>query len=358
VARSVFVGECFVPAERMEDMEAAAGKGFSEEEALLKTVAEAAERFGAWQANDVLPVATDAVRSHGLPAFHPFGDEYHAYLAAGAPPLPLAAVTEYVSGETVAVPRCLLPFPFLARDGCRRPTRSETTGLAAHPTLVGALTRGVREVLERHDLYTGLLHKAPGWLLALTWARGLSCDLEALIGELQLHGDVWLVRYPSALCPIVHAFLRCASTGRVARGTASGLSLAEAARDSLLELVQIYGQSLRRPPVTNPEPFVRWSLTEVADELTEYLHALPHESRMDPGGGTSTDADEAGQLADIADGLRRGGSELLWAALPCPIESWWVVRVLVPGLATNTHASESAGGRRVANPTFPHGVPS
>ncbi len=62
-------------------------------------------------------------------------------------------------------------------------------------------------------------------------------------------------------------------------------------------------------------------------------------------------------LEEIKISLKLNKKPLLVADLPCSIEEWFAVRVLIPGFTTHQYASESAGGREIINPIFRHGVP-
>ncbi|HUW77316.1 MAG TPA: hypothetical protein VMV52_01035 [Candidatus Nanopelagicaceae bacterium] len=51
------------------------------------------------------------------------------------------------------------------------------------------------------------------------------------------------------------------------------------------------------------------------------------------------------------------GSEMLVIEIPVQVLGRWTVRVLGPGLVSNFHKSNSAGGRRLFDRTFPYPVP-
>jgi ribosomal protein S12 methylthiotransferase accessory factor YcaO len=342
---SIFIGSCSTPSGSVEDLESNSGKGYTRIEAMHRLVGEAVERFAAWRTNDwSLPPAPEGARSYALSAFHPFGPPWDAYRKAGSPPLPTVAARDIVRDEIVSVPECLVSFPYLPRTGVR-PSFSDTTGLAAHTTFDAAASHGALEILERHNLYPNFIQQRPGVVIepqgvVAGWCAGV-------VDELRAAGTLWLLRYPDELeLPIVHAFYQDAQTGYMARGSGNGTSLASAIDDAVVELVQVLEQVRRGPPELHPEGHLDWMDPRVVARVRAYLNAQPVRATAElfPG--------------NVLARLRDFDRPVLVVRVPVGGTSWHVVRVLMPGLTTHQHASESEGGRCLLHPAFPYGIPS
>ncbi|MBW3602189.1 MAG: YcaO-like family protein [Actinobacteria bacterium] len=178
------------------DRRTAAGGGAGATDAAAKHAAlgEAYERYGAWAAPLVLRPRHD-VPAAERPNFELFTrrqqrrrDFPHAALAAAD--APLTDATDLVTGATVWVPAALVSL-----DG-RFGRVATSSGLAAAPTLAGALLRALQELVERDALTTTWLHgvaarrvpsDGPAAVLDLTpqWSPH---PVAAVVGSIPLHG--------------------------------------------------------------------------------------------------------------------------------------------------------------------------
>lgn len=360
-----FTGSCLTPCGGESFLESNFGKGTQLEQARRTTVGEAVERFASWRANHPPPPPPEPPSRHyRLEDFHPSGPSWLEYLARGASEeLPARAVRDELTGALVSVPECLIPFPFTPPTPQVDPD-ANTAGLAAFPTREGAVLRGALELLERHNFYPAFLHLAPGELVPL---ERLGQDPEAatlrrLADALAArHMRLWLICYPEDFgLPIVQAFLHDRAAGHLSRGSGSGRTLAAAALRALLEALMTWEQhEFSRQAGEDEDPhrardsYAAWRSPELIAQVVAYLDRQPALARSVP-----SYADDAALLAQVKGELRRRGIPLLVADLPCPVQGWSAVRVLLPGVTSTQQPSESAGGRRLMSPAFRYGVPT
>lgn len=353
-----FLASCAPPCRGIAFLEGCNGKGFDRSHALLTAMGEAIERFSANEAGLALPHDRPAPSDYPLSDFHPREDRrYKAYLEAGSPPLCGYPASDALSGRPARVPECLVPFPYLPPRN-RPAFASDTAGLAAYPSRAGAILRGATEILERNNFYPHFLHQRP--------AIDLGEDRDALgprvaerIARLErsLPARVWLLEYPEAHgLPIVHAFLLDRRAGHMSRGAGAGTTVASAAERALLEALMSRAQHehIRHTPgLRGQGGFRDWARPAHVRDLIAYLDRHPK--------GASTArpaADEAALFDRLTAFLRAREVPLLVADLPCPVEGWSAVRVLLPGLTCHGDASRSAGGRALLDAPFRLRIPT
>ncbi|AKT42423.1 YcaO-like family protein [Chondromyces crocatus] len=353
-----FMASCATPCRGIAALEGCNGKGLDRRHAVLTALGEAVERFSAAEAGLLLPTEPPPPTAYPLSAFHPREDRHYvAHLQAGAPDLPGYPVSDELTGRPTRVPECLVPFPYIAPRNRPR-FASDTAGLAAYPSRDGAILRGASEVLERNNLYPHLLHQRPA--IQLRGERdALGPRVLHLVERLErsLPARVWLLEYPEAhRLPIVHAFLFDLRAGHMSRGTGSGTTVAHAAERALLEALMTRAQHehLRNNPELRADGGFRdWASPHRVRSLIAYLDRQPSApSTARPA------ADDTAQLDRIKDHLRAAQIPLLVATLPCPVEGWSAVRVLLPGLTCHAHASRSAGGRALLGASLRLRIPT
>jgi ribosomal protein S12 methylthiotransferase accessory factor YcaO len=259
----------------------------------------------------------------------------------------MTAVDE-LTGKRVRVPKALVVFPYLSND--LRPSLGVTTGLAAYPTRVGAVVRGLREVLDRDNFYRNFLQMRPAVRL-IDDAVGAGLEVAQAVGP----RDDWLVfAYPEKRfgLPMVQAFFHDRVDGVMVRGTGSGLSWQAASRAAILEATQLLYQARKMVPDTVWSGYPAWSTPTVITELRDYLGSQP----VDEPPAVAWERDEE-QLSALLGRLAVVGMPVLVTAFRTPAHDWHVVRVLVPGTTTCQYSSDSAGGRALLNAPWRHGIP-
>ncbi|MHB8294505.1 MAG: YcaO-like family protein [Acidimicrobiales bacterium] len=360
LVRGVVLGTCLTPAPGLPaDLEVNSGKGIDKESAVTTTIGEALERFSALAANGSLSRLrpdVSSIRHLSLADFHPWGDPYEEYLAAGSPPLPEVVAAVSGTGGTAAVPECLVPFPYLGNNGTR-PTFNDTAGLACHTEPAEARIRAASELLERNSLYVHLLHEAQGRALSVSGLDLGSAGLAELAARAApgAHERIWLIRYETweHLFFIVHAFYRPLDGAYIARSSGSGFTMSSAVRAALLEVAQTREQKERGHPKRLGCGHAAWSTPEVVDRVSAYLDAQLPSTAVDgiePAG--------AMRMPILEQVYRQLGSEMLIVELPVDIPGRTTVRVLGPRLVCNPYTSNSAGGRKLVRRSFPYDIPS
>jgi ribosomal protein S12 methylthiotransferase accessory factor YcaO len=343
-----YVATCRTPAGGQDHLEGNSGKGITPEAAITGAVGEALERFAAYEANWSLPPARDALQRIDIADLHPYGAAWERQRRAAAAPVACVEGFRLADGAIVAVPKALVTFPYLGAD---RPTDGITTGLAAAPDSDSAVLRGLREVLERDNLYNAFTEMRPG----------LRLDLTEVLGQLGLdsafRGDVWAVHWPhdGYVLPDVHAFHHDPHTGVLVRASGSGVSFQEAAEDALTELCQVHFEAVRAGAAgeaTSPA-HAEWARPSVIDKARRYLDAQCHGDPL-----AVPYSDDTAQLDYLVRRLVDLGTGPIGVRLPLRGPDWTVVRVLVPGATTSPYASQSRGGRRLLNPHWSHGIPT
>lgn len=356
---AVHIGRCRTPAGGLvPDLESNSGKGLSFEQAETSTVGEAIERFTAWDANAMMRVAPpNDLPSYRLEEFHPWGPAWEEYIAAGTPPVRLTVARSVADGSTVAVPACLVPFPYLPPRGELRCTYNDTSGLACHPAYDVAVLRASLELVERHNLYTNLLHERDGVCLEPAEIDGISTPVQGLLNAIQARGRLWLLTYPhdALRAPVVHAFWRPDHGLYVARGSGSGLALANAVEGALTELVQVNEQFRAGPPHRLGRGHIDWASPSVVIHLSGYLDRQPVGEQLPP---EVVALPAASAIDQLSRRFVQHGSRLLAVSLPCPVEGWSVVRVLAPTVVTNQVASACDAGRLLSGSTLPYAIPT
>ncbi|MEV5979566.1 YcaO-like family protein [Streptomyces sp. NPDC052114] len=355
-APGLWLGHCRTPAGALAaDLESNSGKGTTAAQARISTTGEAVERLAAWRANTHLqriPPET-ATEHHSLEDFHPWGAPLRQYLADGRPPLPATPTRRAHDGAQVAVPLCLVPFPYQPLPGETRPTSNDTTGLACYPDRDEAILRGGLEVLERNTLYRNLLHLRPGLALdPWRWAT----DPPALVPHLTDTGRLYVIGYPHTppVAPVVHAFLLRSDGRYAARASGSGRTLRAATDRALLELLQVDAQFRTGVPERLGVGHRQWSSPEAVDCLGHYLE------RSATGNEPPAELVRLTQhepLRDLAHRLHAAGTELLVADLPSSVKGWHTVRVLAPRLVTHQNEAPVGAGVTLQDAPFPFSVP-
>lgn len=361
--QDVFFGACLGPCDEDAELEAKFGKGMSAEEAEQTTVGEAVERFAAWRAaRRPTPSRSSETpsRVYALADFHPFGAPWDDYLRRGSPPIPMVVMIDELTGERVASPECLVPEPYWPPSG-EYLTGGTTSGLAAFPSRDGAIVRASMEILERHNFYPAFLHQREGVrLLPSQLPDGArKADLLRLVDSfLPEVSRLWLLSYPDELeLPIVHAFLWDERLHAMSRGSGSGLDVTAAALKATLEALQLRMQHehVQRSGSAEGEnhAYAAWASPHVCDTLKSYLQAQ-RTGRAD----MPMFEGDAELLGHTKGKLRRSGAAMLVADLPCPVQGWSAVRVLLPGITSHGAPSASAGGRRLLGARFRYPVPT
>jgi ribosomal protein S12 methylthiotransferase accessory factor YcaO len=348
----IHLASCRSPAGRVPaELEGNSGKARVVADAKIRAISESAERVAAWLANAALPAAV-AQPAERLPLefFHPYGPIWDAN------PHRSHRQVEYVRGESlthereVLVPKALVTFPYEPGPGFERPTWGVTSGLACHPEPAEAIIRALREVLERDCLYPNFLHQRPATRLVHEAVDAAVCGLLDASPTMSLT----VLRYDCTV-PIAHAFAvtQSAAGPMLGRGCGSGLSWREAIERAVEEAIQVHTEALRARQLHMGSAFREWRRPEVAARVLGYLSAQP------PGNCPPwlESASAAEQLTDVVADLRAAGSEVVLVRLPCPIEGWHAVRVLVRGATTSQWASDSEGGRKLRLAPWQFGIP-
>ncbi|WP_329572006.1 YcaO-like family protein [Kitasatospora sp. NBC_01266] len=342
------VATCRTPAGGQDHLEGNSGKGITPSAAITGAVGEAVERYAAYQANWSLPPARQASRRVELADLHPYGAAWERQCEGAPGPVAYVDGVSLVDGAGVAVPKALVTFPCPSAD---RPTDGTTTGLAAAPDADTAVLRGLREVLERQQLYTSFSALLPARRLDHTGAlRRLGLD-----GAFP--GRLWAVHWPHEgyALPDVHAFHHDPQAGLLVRASGSGVSFEEALDGAVTELCQVHFEAVRarRTGEATSAVHAAWARRPVIDRARRYLDAQPWGSRE-----ALPYSDERGQLAHLVDALAVLGTDPIVVRLPLRGPDWTVVRVLVPGATTSPHASRSRGGRPLLDAPWAHGIPT
>jgi len=356
---TVYIGQCRTPVGGLvPDLESNSGKGLSFERAETSTIGEAIERFAAWDSNAMIRVAPPkGVPEYPLKEFHPWGPPWEEYIAAGMPPVRLTVARSLCDGSAVAVPACLVPFPFLPPSGELRYTYNDTSGLACHPNYDVAVLRASLELVERHNLYTNLLHERDGLRLDPARIEGINWRVRDLLDAVQARGRLWLLIYPhdALRAPVVHAFWRPDHDRYVARGSGSGLTLANAVEGALTELVQVNEQFRAGPPNRLGRGHIDWASPQAVAYLSQYFDSQPVGDPVPP---EVIALPTESAIEELSRRFNECGSQLLVISLPCPVPGWSVVRVLAPAIVTNQAASECDAGRLLSGSTLPYAIPT
>lgn len=334
------VVSCKTPAGGLNStLEGNSGKAWSLERARTLALGEATERAAAFFAND-LPVVARYDDDEPLFRFSPFGLMWDQR-DPGSDTVERVEAKDIASGRLVSVPKAIVAYPFVPTRGVQRPTRGDTTGLAAFPSPDGARLRGLREVLERDVLYVNFLHQRQGF------------RLPSLKTDNFVFHRVW---YPDCPFPSVHAFVFAADlseTPLVGRGSGSGLTWADARQSADLESLQIITQMSRGAPDHEGSAFDSWRRIDVQEALRAHLLSMP--VREPPAALESKS--ERQQLLRIIGWLESRSQRALAVDLPSPVVDLSVVKVLVPGRVTNVHSRSGDGGAQLAGIRWQFGFP-
>lgn len=337
----VYVATCRTPPSGVAYLETNSGKGLSAERAARGAIGEAVERFAAWRANDMLQAQTLPHQQLTLSAFHPFGGHHGASTTL----LPMTAAHDVRTGERIAVPTCLVPFPYVHAGPA--PTISSTIGLAVHPVRDDAVVAAALELIERDDFLTGLTED--GVAEAFENLAMVSPEAGRLMEAVQRAGlDITVIRYRATMPHVVHAVLHDPTLNGVSFGSGSGAAqLADAVERAVTEALQVREQ-LRRVALEPVECRGRyddcseWLAPAFVDAVLRHAAtAVPVPIPFDAG------ADVGTALDVVVKHIERLGSRLLVVDLPSPVRGWHAVRALAPGLCLHPHRSDSAGGRRL-----------
>ena len=364
-----YISKCRTPCKGIDYLEGNSGKGIDKNSALYSLVGESVERFSAWQSNREIskhnkPRVTNKKNYYDVSEFHPFGPKWSEYLASEKIALPLYEVKDEINPNRIClVPECLISFPYEAPEPQYDVTTSSTGGLAVHSDYKKAVINGALELFERDDLYSSFLFQKDGFVLDFS---NISAQLSTATHDFILllnclknnQLDYWCVVYSlKSTLPIVHFFIHDKQNHFFSRGTGSGYTLLEAIEKALAEGLQIRQQFLNNSRDQGCTIYDNWRKPEVIDQIQTYLERLfklpffEHPLH-------SIEYTPSLLLEEIKENLKIKKKPLLVADLPCSIEGWFAVRVLIPGFATHQYPSESTGGKRIINPIFTHGVPT
>jgi ribosomal protein S12 methylthiotransferase accessory factor YcaO len=364
-----YITTCRTPCGSRESLEGNSGKGENIRKATYTLVGEAVERFSAWHANHCFQQGSTTTPPessivYDIQQFHPFGPAWESYLIDPKPALPLYPVRDELNpGPPSFVPECLIPFPYQPNRPEYTVTRSSTSGLAAHSDYKRAVIKGALELLERHDFYPNFMFQILGYVLDCSKLPSYLTEewshLIRLLKRLKAKGiNYWFVLYyPQSTIPIVHCFLQDQHAVLLSRGTGSGYTLLEAVMGSLLEALQIREQLLKTLKNNPNPPEDSWIHPSVIASVLNYLnrcHVLPIQDYS----GLSLKYTDDLLFEEIKKTLRELNKPLLVADLPCPIQGWTVVRVLIPGFTTHQDVSHSEGGKSLLNQVFKYRIPT
>ena len=217
--------------------------------------------------------------------------------------------------------------------------------------------RNWEQVIRPNSLYDNLLHERPGFAIDPTGldlgSRGLEdFALRAFRASVE---RLWLVCYESweFSLHIVHAFYKSSSGDCITRSSGSGFTVSSAVRASVLELAQTSEQTEQGVPTRWGGGHRSWATSEAVDRLTTYFDSMEivvPQLGLDP----PTPLNQVRVLEEVFAHL---GSEMLVIEIPVQVLGRWTLRVLGPGLVCNFHKSNSTGGRRLFDRTFPYPVP-
>jgi len=364
-----YISKCRTPCKGVDYLEGNSGKGIDKNSALYSLVGESVERFSAWQSNREIskhnkPRVTNKKNYYDVSEFHPFGPKWSEYLASEKIALPLYEVKDEISPNRIClVSECLIPFPYEALEPQYDVTTSSTGGLAVHSDYKKAVINGALELFERDDLYSSFLFQKDGFVLDFS---NISAQLSTATHDFILllnclknnQLDYWCVVYSlKSTLPIVHFFIHDKQNHFFSRGTGSGYTLVEAIEKALIEGLQIRQQFLNNSAVQGCTIYDNWRKPEVIDQIQTYLEKLYRLSFFEHP-LHSVEYTPSLLLEEIKENLKIKKKPLLVADLPCSIEGWFAVRVLIPGFATHQYPSESRGGKKIINPIFMYGVPT
>jgi ribosomal protein S12 methylthiotransferase accessory factor len=248
-----------------ESITVASGKGWSDDAALTGALAEAFER---WAAE---PRGRIASRISSVAAIEGRRVDPHHLIVDEAVRLQASSPLEWVLGrgavfhEPCWVPANAVFFPYEAPAGCAELHRAHTNGLASGEREADAVTAGLLECIERHELSVALARVAAGAdgdigrppdealsaelsrALERVASEGVRCVLHDITGEMRV--------------PTVVATLDDSELGVSHLGSASALDLTVAADRAFLEAAQsratwIQGAREDLSPPTEPvHPF-------------------------------------------------------------------------------------------------------
>ena len=364
-----YISKCRTPCKGIDYLEGNSGKGVDKNRALYSLVGESIERFSAWQRNKEIskhnkPRATNKQNYYDISQFHPFGSKWTEYLASEKIALPLYKVKDEINPDRIClVPECLIPFPYEAPEPQYDVTTSSTGGLAVHSDYQKAVINGALELFERDDLYRSFLFQKAGFSLDFSHISDQSntatYDFTLLLNRLKNNQlDYWFIVYSlESRLPIVHCFIHDKHNHFFSRGTGSGYTLLEAIEKALVEGLQIRQQFLNKRGDQGCTIYNHWRKPDIVDQIRTYLeklYKLPFFEHSLQG----VEYTPSFLLEAIKENLSVEKKPLLVADLPCAIEEWFAVRILIPGFTTHQYSSESAGGKKIMNPIFKHGIPT
>ncbi len=364
-----YISKCRTPCKGIDYLEGNSGKGIDKNSALYSLVGESIERFSAWQSNREMSKHNklrepNKQNYYDISQFHPFGPKWSEYLTSEKIALPLYEVKDEINPNRIClVPECLIPFPYEAPEPQYDVTTSSTGGLAVHSDYKKAVINGALELFERDDLYSSFLFQKAGFALDFS---NISAQLNTAMHDFILllnclknnQLDYWCVVYSlKSTLPIVHFFIHDKKNHFFSRGTGSGYTLVEAIEKSLAEGLQIRQQFLNNSGDQGCTIYNNWRKPEVIDQIQTYLERL-YKLPFFKHPLHSIEYTPSLLLEEIKKNLKIKKKPLLVADLPCSIEGWFAVRVLIPGFATHQYPSESRGGKKIINPIFKHGVPT
>lgn len=364
-----YISKCRTPCKGIDYLEGNSGKGIDKNSALYSLVGESIERFSAWQSNREMSKHNklrepNKQNYYDISQFHPFGPKWSEYLNSEKIALPLYEVKDEINPNRIClVPECLIPFPYEAPEPQYDVTTSSTGGLAVHSDYKKAVINGALELFERDDLYSSFLFQKAGFALDFS---NISAQLNTAMHDFILllnclknnQLDYWCVVYSlKSTLPIVHFFIHDKKNHFFSRGTGSGYTLVEAIEKSLAEGLQIRQQFLNNSGDQGCTIYNNWRKPEVIDQIQTYLERL-YKLPFFKHPLHSIEYTPSLLLEEIKKNLKIKKKPLLVADLPCSIEGWFAVRVLIPGFATHQYPSESRGGKKIINPIFKHGVPT
>ncbi len=364
-----YISQCRTPCKGIDYLEGNSGKGVTETSALYSLVGESIERFSAWQSNQKIAkpdkpcIIKNKKDYYDISQFHPFGSKWEHYLTIPKKELPLWEVKDETHPKRICfVPECLIPFPYTAPDPQYDVTTSATAGLAVHSNYEKAVINGALELFERDDLYTSFLLQKTGF--ALDFSK-ISDQLDAtrhftaLLTRLKSNQlDYWCIVYSlKPKFPLVHFFIHDKGNHFFSRGSGSGYTLLEAIERSVAEALQIRQQFLNTNSSGASQAYENWRKPEVIEQIRGYLkrfYKLPFLEHPLHAIEYTPDL----LLKEIKKNLKIQKKPLLVADLPCAIEKWFSVRVLIPGFTTHQYASESEGGKKIMMSIFKNGIPT
>ncbi|HXH55615.1 MAG TPA: YcaO-like family protein [Gammaproteobacteria bacterium] len=364
-----YISKCRTPCKGIDYLEGNSGKGVNETTALYSLVGESIERFSAWQSNRGIskrnkPRITNKRKYYNISQFHPFGSKWTKYLASEKIALPLYEVRDEINPNKIClVPECLIPFPYEAPELQYDVTTSSTGGLAVHSDYKKAVINGTLELFERDDLYNFFLFQKAGFALDFSHISDqLSTSMHNftfLLNHLNNNQlDYWCIVYRlKSTLPIVHFFIHDKKNHFFSRGTGSGYTLLEAVEKSLVEGLQIRQQFLNKNGAQECIIYDNWRKPDVVEQIRTYLERL-YKLPFFEHPLHSLEYTPSVLLEEIKKNLNIKKKPLLVADLPCAIEGWYAIRVLIPGFTTHQYSSESAGGKKITNPIFTYGVPT